>query len=185
MCPPTTTPIPAGTEPTAPKATMALAGTGTTGPGRSSSAARAKCGSMSQLALFITCQTPLKFGCPLTRGIAAVVVAALCAATAGAGAASLCVSATAEAIKAINAGSIVLLFRTPPPVYSSYLFRPAKLLFIGIRAILRCAGAARAHEYLASIEESDIAAVCLAGGMAARILRTITAHDDLLAGLQR
>src|SRR5689334_12160010 len=57
-------PRPAGTEPTAPKATTSFAGTGPKGPGRNANAARAACGSISQLAVFITSQTPLMSGCP-------------------------------------------------------------------------------------------------------------------------
>ena len=40
-------PTPAGTAPTAPNATTAAAGTGTTGPGRNASAALALCERMS------------------------------------------------------------------------------------------------------------------------------------------
>src|ERR1700760_2062581 len=89
--------MPAGTEPPAPKATMAFAGTGTTGPGRNSRAALARCGSMSQLAVFITDQTPLKLGWPPTRSIAPAGL--LCAAAAGAAAAGAPAAGAADAAK--------------------------------------------------------------------------------------
>src|SRR6202050_1859265 len=98
--------MPAGTDPTAPKATMALAGTGTTGPGRSSSAALARCGSMFQLAVFMTDQTPLKLGCPPTRSIAPL-AGVLCAAVVGA--AKLWVSAATDPVNVTRAHTFVFL----------------------------------------------------------------------------
>jgi hypothetical protein len=103
--------MPAGTEPTAPNATIALAGTGTTGPARSSSAALARCGSTSQLAVFITDQTPLKLGCPATRSIAPLLGALWAAAV---GAAKTGVSAATDPVKLTRANTLIFLFRTSP-----------------------------------------------------------------------
>ncbi len=67
--PPSTTPMPPGTAPTAPSAMTFGAGTGPCGPFCSDSAGRAMCISRSQFAVFMACQMPLKSGFPFaSRG---------------------------------------------------------------------------------------------------------------------
>src|SRR6185369_13385697 len=57
--------------------------------------------------------------------------------------------------------------------------------FAGISAVLRRAGARRAHKQLAAVREGHVAAVRLADGSAGLVLRLIAADHDLGAGLQR
>src|ERR1700721_2999585 len=185
--------MPAGTDPTAPKATMAFAGTGTTGPGRVSRAALARCRSMFPFAVFMTDQTPLKLGCPPMRSIAPL--AGVLWAAAG-GAAWLWLSAATEPVKVTRAHNLIFLFRTPPQFATplrlqrisvcnaTQLFADS-LFFVRIRTVFRRARAARSHEYLTAIGECDIASVGLAGRTAARVLGTVTANDDQLTRFQR
>src|SRR3974390_438726 len=116
--------MPAGTAPTAPSATTPLAGTGPTGPGRNSSAAAARCGSIFQFAVFITDQTPLKLGWPPTRSIAppavALWVAAVGAWAAAVGAALLAVSVAIDPSNPKRANTFIFLFRTFPLVSRTY-----------------------------------------------------------------
>src|SRR5882757_401536 len=119
--------MPAGTEPTAPRATIALAGTGTTGPARNSSAALARCGSISQLAVFITDQIPLRLGCPATRSIAPPVgvlwtAAGGAALGAAVGAAKLWVSAATDPVRVTRANTLIFLFRTSPFGQTHWMF---------------------------------------------------------------
>src|SRR5688572_33460079 len=56
--------------PTAPNASTSFAGIGDTGPGRIASAGLALCAWMSQFAVLIVCQMPLRSGLPFSRGMA-------------------------------------------------------------------------------------------------------------------
>src|SRR5258708_36990579 len=64
MGPPSTTPIPGGTDPTAPSARTAAAGTGPYGPARSAIAGRAMCASRSKFASVLACQMPFRSAWP-------------------------------------------------------------------------------------------------------------------------
>src|SRR5271167_198853 len=96
------------------------------------------------------------------------------------------VSSTTDAVKVNSANTLIFLFRNFPQVSRRRKSTSRYFLFlVWIGAVLRCARTARAHEYLAAIRECHVAAVGFAGRAATRVLGSITADDDYLAGLQR
>ena len=73
----------------------------------------------------------------------------------------------------------------PPRSFPACPGSPASLLLGRVRAVLRRAGARRAHEQLAAVRERHVTAVGAALRLAQRVLRLVAADHDLGAGLQR